>query len=183
MIIASWSGLLGNSWPKQLKLVTVGTIGDHCVCQRVALDWGKVFEMPWLVTAIIKLTCLGIVHLAGHIELVPELWVLPKKIVVEGFAKCLGVCCLWRKLAKIDKKTCLWFSRSGAQAFKVETVTLLRPISAVYYLATTWSDDSMSDLFFPLEFMYNYVMICIWSKTNWFMDLKSSLESFMFHRF
>ena len=82
----------------------------------------------------IKLPCLGIVHLAGHIELVPELWVLPKKIVVEGLAKCLGVCCLWRKLAKKKaKKTCLWFSRSGAHAFKAETVTLLRPISAVYY--------------------------------------------------
>ena len=39
----------------------------------------------------IKLPCLGIVHLAGHIELVPELWVLPKKIVVEGLAKCLSV--------------------------------------------------------------------------------------------
>ena len=45
----------------------------------------------WSLSCLIKLTCLGIVHLAGHIELVPELWVLPKKIVVEGFAKCLSV--------------------------------------------------------------------------------------------
>ena len=89
------------------------------------------------MSCLIKLTCLGIVHLAGHIELVPELWVLPKKIVVEGLAKCLSVVFEesvqnWKK-----KKTCLWFSRSGAHAFKVETVTLLRPISAVYYLVST----------------------------------------------
>ena len=77
-------------------------------------------------------------------------------------------CCFWKKLAKIkqNKKTCLWFSRSGAQAFKVETVTLLRPISAVYYLVSTWTDDSMSDWFFLVEFLYIYVMICIWSKIN-----------------
>ena len=47
--------------------------------------------IDWSLSCPIKLPCLGIVHLAGHIELVPELWVLPKKIVVEGLAKCLSV--------------------------------------------------------------------------------------------
>ena len=165
MIIASWSGLLGNSWPKQLKLVAVCTIGDHCVCQRVALDWGKVFEMPWLVNIMSNQ-----VDLPGHCSSGRTYWTgsgavgTSQKDCCRRFCQ-VPECCFWKKLAT-KKRTCLWFSRSGAQAFKVETVTLLRPISAVYYLATTWADVSMSDWFFLVEFLYIYVMICIWSKIN-----------------
>ena len=182
MIIASWSSLLGDSWPKQLKLVTVGTIGDHCVCQRVALDWGKVFQLPWLVNVMSNQ-----VDLPGHYSSGRTYWTGSGAVGTSQKDCCRRFCQVPASLLFV-KKACENRQKDLFVVFQEWSACLqgrdghpaeahLGGLLPCLYLNRRFNVR----LVFP---RWISVYLCNFHlEQNQFVDLKSALKSSTFHRF
>ena len=86
--------ILCNGWSKSLKLVTVAAVGNNCIGQRRTLNF-KTVELTKCHEEKNLCTGLGIGPLIGHVELVPKLWVLSEKAVVESLTKRLNFEAFW----------------------------------------------------------------------------------------